>query len=74
MADHAIGIGVCGSETLHGIQQGSSRSYDIPRHTVKRQCSFNVIHNRPIHTPCRKFRSFNGPWMPSEVSTSSGKD
>ena len=73
MADHAIGIEGCGNETLRGIQQGSSGRYDIPRHTVKRQSSFNVIHNRPTHTPCRKFKSFSGSWTPSEVSTSSGK-
>ena len=73
MADHVIRIEGCGNDTLHGIQQGSSSHYDMPGHTVKRQCSFSVIHNRPTHTPYKKFKSFNGPWTPSEVSTSSGK-
>ena len=73
MADHAIGIEGSGNEILHGIQQGPSSRYGIPRHTVKRQCSFNVIHYRPTHTPCKKFKSFSGPWTPSEVSISSGK-
>ena len=73
MADTVIDIKRCGSDTLRGIHKGSRKRYAIPGHTVKRQCSFGVIHNRPTHRPYKKFKSFNGPWTPSGVSTSSGK-